>query len=110
MTLGEMFEEASRPLVQAGRAEDGRIFHSPGLETAGRFFAFVRDDDLIVKLPEERVAALLADGRGRPFDAGKGRPMREWVRLRPHDRPSCADYLEEARAFVAADAARGTRR
>ena len=101
-TVDAVFEEASVPLVRAGHAERGTIFHSTGLKARGRFFAFVRDDDLVVKLPEERVAALLAEQTGRPFDAGKGRPMREWIRLRPRDSRTCAAYLGEAYAFIIA--------
>jgi hypothetical protein len=47
------------------------------------------------------VAELIESGLGEPFDAGKGRPMKEWVGIPPS---SDADHLllaEEARRFVA---------
>lgn len=77
------------------------MLRSSGLKTGGRFFALVVDGDLVVKLPAERVAELVASGAGLPFEAGRGRPMREWVRLRPVDEPACAAYVAEARNFVA---------
>jgi len=39
------------------------MFHSEGLTTHGKFFAFIgRDGQLILKLPEQEAAALIADG------------------------------------------------
>ena len=66
-----------------------------------KFFAFTTRGQLVVKLPAERVTELIASGEGRVFDAGKGRPMREWVGLTPADETACAEYMREARRFVA---------
>jgi len=84
--------------------EQGRMLASTGLKDAatGKFFAFVARGELVVKLPADRVADLIASGAGGVFDAGKGRPMKEWVRLSPADEAACAGYMAEARAFVAA--------
>src|SRR3954454_16376933 len=96
----EMFDDASERMLD-GRAgvERGRILHSVGVKTAGKFFAFVAKGDLVVKLPRDRVQELIAEGTGRVFDAGKGRPMKEWVRLQPADEAQCAAYADEAREF-----------
>jgi hypothetical protein len=55
---------------------------------------------LVVKLPHARVAELIASGAGEPFDAGKGRPMREWVALTEADGATWLALSEEALAFV----------
>jgi hypothetical protein len=55
-----------------------------------------------VKLPAAHVSELVASGEGTPFDADKGRPMREWVCLRPADESTLASYAAEASAFVLA--------
>jgi TfoX/Sxy family transcriptional regulator of competence genes len=99
--MQELFDAVSEKLV----AEDadvarGKIMHSFGLGVGGKFFAFVRQDRLVLKLPAARVSELVASGEGEPFDAGKGRPMREWVSVKPADEASCAVYLREARDFV----------
>jgi len=102
-----MFDEvAGRLLSEDAQVEQGRILNAVGLKTAGKFFAFVRKDELVVKLPAERVTEFVGAGTGRPFDAGRGRPMKEWVGLEPADEAACAAYVAEARGFVAAQAKR----
>jgi hypothetical protein len=88
--------------------ERGRMLASSGLKdpAAGKFFGFVARGGLVVKLPAERVEELIASGEGSAFDAGKGRPMKEWVRLQPADEQACLRYLTEAREFVVAQAKR----
>jgi hypothetical protein len=51
-------------------------------------------------LPRDRVVELVATGAGRPFDAGKGRPMKEWVALGDADDATWLSLAEEALAFV----------
>lgn len=36
---------------------------------------------LVVKLPRKRVDELLADGKGKLFDPGHGRLMKEWIAI-----------------------------
>jgi hypothetical protein len=78
---------------------DRREFGSNALKVDGRIFAMLVNDALVVKLPRERVAELIAAERGEPFDAGKGRPMKEWVRIRAHER-AWLGFAREARRFV----------
>jgi hypothetical protein len=82
----------------------GRGFGSNTLQVGGRIFAMITGGHLVLKLPRERVAALLASGSGAPFDAGKGRPMKEWVVVRDETGESWLPLAEEARAFVAGSA------
>lgn len=101
MDIEQMFAiVADRLTAENAGIERGTIFHATGLKTKGKFFAFVRRGELVVKLPAGRVAALIADGSGIPFDAGKGRPMREWVVLRPEGVGTCAAQVEEAFRFA----------
>jgi hypothetical protein len=104
MGVQELFDAVGDRMVASDLGvERGKIMHSVGLRApTGKFFAFVRGGEmLVVKLPAARVAELISRGEGSVFDAGKGRPMREWVALRPEDEEACAGYVEEARRFAA---------
>jgi TfoX/Sxy family transcriptional regulator of competence genes len=79
-----------------------RRFGSDALQVHGRIFAMLRGGRLFLKLPRDRVAALLASGAGSPFDAGKGRPMKEWVVLEPRADQQWVPLATEALTFVAA--------
>jgi hypothetical protein len=96
----EIFDRAAKRLRGVER---GKMLSANGLRdpAAGKFFAFTTRGMLVVKLPAERVSELIASGEGRVFDAGKGRPMKEWVGLVPADETACATYMREARKFVA---------
>jgi hypothetical protein len=79
-------------------AEGG--FGSRGqLKVGGRIFAMLVGSELVVKLPAARVEALVENGQGRYFDAGKGKPMREWFVL-TSSRTPWQPLAEEAFEFV----------
>jgi hypothetical protein len=74
----------------------------PCVRRAGRFFASfdAQADALVVKLPSERVAELIAVGTGEPF-APNGRTFREWVTIPEPDPDVWEQLLAEARDFAA---------
>jgi hypothetical protein len=97
---------SARLLEQDPTLGRGRMMNAVGLKASGKFFVMVVNEELVVKLPAERVDELIADGEGRRFDPGHGRLMKEWVTLRPPDEAACSAYVLEARDFVSALAAR----
>ena len=74
-------------------------FGSNAIKINKSIFAMLVNDWLVVKLPAGRVAALISSGDGLPFDAGKGKPMKEWVSLTVDD-DACRVLVAEAMAFV----------
>jgi len=80
---------------------EGKGFGSSGqLKVHGRIFAMLVRDALVLKLPRERVDALIVAGEGTRFDAGKGKPMREWFVLSPTSTKRWLALAEEALDFV----------
>lgn len=79
----------------------GSGFGSNAIKINKSIFAMLVNDLLVVKLPAGRVAELISSGDGLPYDAGKGKPMKEWVSLTV-DEDACRDLVAEAMAFVRA--------
>jgi hypothetical protein len=94
-------ELAGTPGVVPPGAPGSRGFGASALKVGGSIFAMLSGGRLALKLPRQRVAALIAEGTGRPFDAGKGTPMKEWVSVVPGDDATWLALAREALAFVA---------
>jgi hypothetical protein len=91
------------PVVAAfGRdrtVERSKMFGSVGLKVGGKVFAMCVKGALVVKLPAERAAALIAAKAATTFDPGHGKPMKEWVSI-SGTRTPWVDLAQEAHAFV----------
>lgn len=72
------------------------------MKVKGKIFAMLAQSTVVVKLPEDRVDALVAAGAGEPYDPGHGRRMKEWIALRGDTRRWLA-LAREAHAFVSAE-------
>ncbi len=81
----------------------GKGFGSSGqLKVEGRIFAMLVREELVLKLPRARVEELVLERQGVHFDAGKGKPMKEWFVLSPTSTKSWAPLAQEALDFVKA--------
>jgi len=86
--------------AEGGDVTAGKMFGSRGLRTGRKFFAVWWHEQLVVKLPPDRLTALVQAGEGSPFEPMEGRPMNGWIVL--GDSADWSPLVEEARAFVAA--------
>jgi len=87
--------------LTTGEVEKGTMMGFPCLRVDGKFFASLhsKTDDLIIKVPKDRVTQLIDSGEAEPF-APNGRTFKEWALVPTVDESKWRTYLEEARAFV----------
>lgn len=98
-TTSDRFWDEVAPLLAVGRLEEGTMFGFRCVR-AGKVFVAMpghESDGMVVKLPAERVTALIDSERGVAV-APAGKVFREWVEIAATEdwRP----YLEEAMAFA----------
>jgi hypothetical protein len=85
----------------------GAGFGRSAVRFHGKIFVMFVRGSLVLKLPAERVEALVAAGDGVHFDANKGTPMKEWLSLDPDSGQDWLPLAHEALDFArAARAAR----
>lgn len=79
----------------------GTGFGSSGLRLGGKIFAMLSSrGEFVVKLPQQRVNALIASGDGQRFDPGHGRLMKEWLTVAPASHVAWLSLAQEALEFV----------
>ena len=79
----------------------GAGFGAKALKVRGRIFATLSTSgEFIVKLPESRVDAYVANGDGVRSDGGKGRQMKEWLSVSPDSEVPWSRLAQEAMDFV----------
>jgi hypothetical protein len=103
LTPGQRYTELVNTFLRRpGVTQQGRGFGSSALKVRGKMFATLSPSGaLVVKLPRQRVDALIAAGHGRPFEPGPGRVMKEWLELSAASGQDWTSLAEEALAFVA---------
>jgi TfoX/Sxy family transcriptional regulator of competence genes len=98
----ECFAALTSSLGRRTGVSTGRMFGSDGLKVANKVFAMLVKERLVVKLPQARVEALIAEGAGERFDPGHGRLMKEWVVVKPNAEVDWRSLATEALQYVRA--------
>lgn len=79
-------------------------FGSSGLKVKDKLFAMISSKGkFVVKLPRERVDALVDSGVGERFDPGHGRLMKEWLAVTATSQALWLRLAREAMKFVASN-------
>ena len=92
------------PVADAFAAVPGvsrrRMFSSENaFSVNGKIFAMLTRGTFVVKLPRERVDDLVDAGKGKRFDPGHGRLMKEWIAVEAGALPWVA-LAKEAHSYV----------
>ena len=99
-TADAIYDSIVTAMVGDSRVTQSKMFGSPGLKVNGKVFAVLVKGQLVVKLPRQRVDALVAAGQGEYFDPGMGRLMKEWVSVPVRAASIWPGLAKEALAFV----------
>lgn len=91
---------AKTQLAKRGVTSGTGFGANEGLRVSGKIFAMLVRGELVVKLPKDRVDELVDAGAARRFDAGKGRPMKEWASVPTSASRRWKGLVEEAKTFV----------
>jgi len=98
----DLFWALAEEMIAGGAADEGTMMDTRCLRVNGEFLAMVfhKTDQLIVKLPRDRVTEVIAGGHGTEFKPA-GRVFKEWLAVTDRDEDQWRGMLEEGREFVA---------
>lgn len=101
-----LYDELAATLLARPGVTPGRILSAEALTIGGKVFAFLTRNRLVVKVPEVRVAELIAAGTAAHL-AMPGRVMREWIEVpvgatSEATRRTWRALMDEAADYVAA--------
>jgi TfoX/Sxy family transcriptional regulator of competence genes len=99
----DVFDKLAAGFEERDGVSRGPMFGSMGLLSGGKFFAFVgRAGDLVLKLPEAQVTALVDAGEASAVRAGRN-ATREWVSvpLGRQGEQRWRELMEDAYRFAA---------
>ena len=91
---------AKEQLAKRGVTAGTGFGTSAGLRVSGKIFAMLVRGELVVKLPKDRVDELVASGVAQRFDAGRGRPMKEWASVSVAASRRWPRLVKDAKTFV----------
>ena len=95
----DLFWDCAAQLYETDGVVESTMFGFRCLRVDSQFVGMPADNQLWVKLPEDRVAAMIEDGTGEVC-APNGRVFREWVGVRVLNEAQWLNLLRESIEFV----------
>ncbi len=96
-----MFDGVIGAFARDRSVTQAKMFGSVVLKVKNKVFAMLVKGKLVVKLPKERVAALVAARDREYFDPEHGKVSKEWVAVKAGDQTAWVKLAKEAKDFVA---------
>lgn len=95
------YDDAVNALLKEDHVELSTMMKCPCLRYKGEFLGmfFDKADSLIVKVPADRVNALIESGEGNEFNYTK-KKFKEWVLIPRESQDDYTQYLMEALSFA----------
>jgi TfoX/Sxy family transcriptional regulator of competence genes len=101
-TIAETFLDNPDVTSPLNGTHSKKGFGSSALKIHDKIFAMLVKGKLVVKLPKQRVDALVAAGEGVRFDPrSDGRLMKEWITIESTSEEKWLSLAKEAMEFVA---------
>lgn len=94
------YEKRRDAMLSQKAVSEKKMFGTTALCVGGKVFLFPWKENLVFKLPEERVQQIIAAKKGEYFDPGHGRTSKTWVAVYPSARRQWSKLMDDARAFV----------
>jgi hypothetical protein len=93
------FAPVAKAFAHRPHVTSGRMMSAFGLRVNNKIFAMFPRGEFVVKLPKTQVDELVSAGKGRRFDPGHGRLMKEWVVI-SDGKADWIELAEQAFRFV----------
>lgn len=93
------FAPVAKAFAKNRNVTAGMMMASYGLKVKGKIFAMLVRGQMVVKLPKHRVDEMIEGGKGKRFDPGHGKLMKEWVVVLA-EKKSWVEIAQEAYRFV----------
>ncbi|MBT7788255.1 MAG: hypothetical protein HN757_05185 [Calditrichaeota bacterium] len=91
--IKEHFSGVEEVIVNSGRG-------AQGMKVSTKMFAMFYKGDLVLNMPPDRVAELIAAGEGLPFDPGTGKFMKNRILIPAKMKNSWITLSEESAASM----------